>query len=179
MFVFTLTLLLFIIYFSSLLIFRNNKLAILLAAPFVSIMCVLCFISHKEVLGYPVSEVWENMPEEINVVFFRRENDKLLLWIKLPNNSRLYSLPYLEQAEKALEEQRERMSKGIISKFKKSGKDNNQNSSQGQNGNNNSSSNRSGQPGQNNNHGRGSKWQYLFESQGEGIDAEGFPTTKN
>ena len=94
---------------------RKSHLLASVAAIAILLSSVMAYSNYKAVLGQPVEMVWSEMPSKFTVVFFRvEEKDRIIMWLI---GDQLVSLPYQEDAEKGLEEERGTMGEGTPSTF--------------------------------------------------------------
>jgi len=94
---------------------RKSQLLAFVAAAIILSSSVVAYSNYKAVLGQPVDMVWSEMPNKFTVVFFRvEEKERIIMWLL---GDQLVSLPYREDAEKGLEEERGTMGEGTPSTF--------------------------------------------------------------
>jgi len=94
---------------------RHQRLLALGLAVVVSVCGYNAYTSHKQALGAPVKMTWEEMPSKFTVNFFKIIGKRaIVLWL---NPDQLVILPYISEAEDALEGERESMGNGQPSTF--------------------------------------------------------------
>lgn len=139
---------------------RRGVLAAVLSVV-VAVSGYSSYTNYKEVMGIPVEMEWSDLPDQITVVFFKAEENRLVLWLE-PNQ--LVSLPYLEEASDALEGERDSMGGGVPSTFGEkggSGEDNGGGDGEGQGGQGNPGDGEDGEEGSG-----GGGWRYFLKSRG-------------
>jgi len=95
--------------------FRNTKWTLVLLIPIITCFAYLTTFSYQDFLGYPVSKTWEEMPNELRVVFFKVNGKKSIdIWTQEGSKTRLIQLPASKEAESLLNKFKGAMKKGGI-----------------------------------------------------------------
>lgn len=160
--------LLFVTLISFVLMAKETRWTLAILVPVLLASGVLGVMTHKSLLGYPVKMEWEEMPEEWTVIFFHVEGKRTItLWLLLDDTTRLVQLPYVEQAEEAMQQQKPIMGQGIPVTFGEKQAQDGEGESQG-------GGDGDGEEGQEGDQ-AGQSWGYKVQSYGDPIDSGKLP----
>ena len=143
-----------------------------LAATIVSLAGLNAYDTYTEVVGVPVEMTWEQMPDEFVVNFFRVEGEaSIILWLQ---PDQLVVLPWVEEAEEALEGERGSMAEGNSSKFSKGGVEGGD-GEQGEGDGEGSGQDGNGDGSEEGQESGGGGWQYNVQSRGAYVPSDSLP----
>ena len=103
--------------------FKRNKLVLVLLVPMIASLTSFASFSYDDLMGYPISRTWEQMPNKIKVIFFRLEGDYITLWTIEGGNTRLIRLPFEDGAKETLQPLSGKMAEGKPVTIVKKGKE--------------------------------------------------------
>lgn len=143
---------------------RKSPIFAVVAAVLVSMSGINSYVSYKDALGVPMVVSWRELPQTLTVVFFRVNGEEsITLWLE---PDRLVVVPYEEDAEEALEGERESMGSGNPSTFSKEGSGSGEAGDGGSDEDSGESGNGEGEGEGEQGAGAGAGWPYELESRG-------------
>ena len=145
---------------------KIDRVLIFVVPLLIGSLCVLS-ATYSTMFGYGVEGEWEELPDEISIVFFETRYDSISVWVKSGSKDRLYHLPRNSGAEAMFEKHRKSMGEGKHLNLKRS--------EEGQQ----SSGDQEGQQGEEENNGEGNEdsvgFNYKVESIGNVSETGSLP----